>query len=45
MHNQAVQMEVQVKDCDVTCDLLIPSDEDGEGQDLEEVDCIKCNGS
>lgn len=44
MHNQAVQMEVQVKDCDVTCDLLIPSDESGD-EKLEEVACIKCNGS
>lgn len=44
MQNQASQMEVQVKDCDVTCDLLIPSDdEDAEG--LEEIACIKCNGT
>jgi hypothetical protein len=43
MQTQASQMEVQVKDVDVTCDLLIPSDDDE--NDLEEVACIKCNGS
>ena len=43
MQNQASQMDVQVKDMDVTCDLLIPSgDEDDQ---LEEVTCIKCNGT
>ena len=43
MQNQTTQMEIQVKDMDVTCDLLIPSDEDEAG--LEEVTCIKCNGT
>jgi len=43
MQNQASQMEVQVKDMNVTCDLLIPSDDDAEG--IEEVTCIKCNGT
>mmetsp|Transcript_24316 Transcript_24316/g.30156 ORF Transcript_24316/g.30156 Transcript_24316/m.30156 type:complete len:170 (-) Transcript_24316:961-1470(-) len=37
-------MEVQVKDTDVTCDLLIPSD-DEQAEGLEEIACIKCNGS
>jgi len=37
-------MEVQVKDTDVTCDLLIPSDED-DAEGIEEVTCIKCNGT
>lgn len=45
MQNQASQMEVEVKDCDVTCDLLIPSDGEEGQADLEEVSCIKCNGS
>ena len=44
MQNQASQMEVQVKDTDVTCDLLIPSDED-DVEGIEEVTCIKCNGT
>ena len=43
MKTQASQMEVQVKEVDVTCDLLVPSDDDE--NDLEEVACIKCNGS
>ena len=35
-------MDVQVKkDMDVTCDLLIPSDD----EEMEEVTCIKCNGT
>jgi len=33
-----------MKEADVTCDLLIPS-EDEDAADLEEVSCIKCNGS
>lgn len=37
-------MEVQVKEVDVTCDLLIPSD-DEDAVDLEEVSCIKCCGT
>ena len=45
MQNQASQMEVQMKEADVTCDLLIPSDEDEDAVDLEEVPCIKCLGS
>ena len=45
MQNQASQMEVQVKEQDVTCDLLIPSDDDEDAVDLEEVTCIKCNGT
>ena len=44
MQNQASQMEVQMKEVDVTCDLLLPSDEE-EGGEVEEVACIKCNGS
>jgi len=44
MQNQASQMNVEVKDSDVTCDLLLPSDED-ECEGLEEVTCIKCNGT
>lgn len=42
--NEASQMEVQVKDADVTCDLLVPSDED-DAEGLEELACFKCNGS
>ena len=46
MQNQASQMEVvQMKEADVTCDLLIPSEDDEDAVDLEEVPCIKCNGS
>lgn len=44
MQNAASQMEVQVKDMDVTCDLLIPSD-DEDMAGVEEVTCIKCNGT
>ena len=44
MQSQASQMEVQMKEADVTCDLLIPSEEE-DAVDLEEVPCIKCNGS
>lgn len=44
MQSQASQMDIQVtKDVDVTCDLLIPSDDDEAG--LEEVSCFKCNGT
>ena len=38
-------MEVEMKEADVTCDLLIPDDSDGDAADLEEVTCIKCNGT
>lgn len=38
-------MKTEVKDMDVTCDLLIPSDDDGDNVDLEEVACFKCNGT
>jgi DnaJ-class molecular chaperone len=38
MQNQASQMMSEMKDVDITCDLLIPSD-------VEEVTCIKCNGT
>lgn len=34
-----------MKEADVTCDLLIPSSEDEDAVDLEELPCIKCNGS
>lgn len=34
-------MMSEMKDVDVTCDLLIPSDD----EDVAEVACIKCNGS
>lgn len=45
-NNVGSQMEaVEVKEVDVTCDLLIPSDEDEDAASLEEVTCIKCNGS
>lgn len=44
MQNQASQMEVQMKEADVTCDLLMPSDDD-DASNLEEVTCIKCNGT
>lgn len=44
MQNQASQMEVQVKDMNVTCDLLVPSDED-DAEGIEPVSCFKCNGS
>ena len=44
MQNQASQMEVMAKDVDVTCDLLIPSDDD-DAVGLEEVACFKCNGT
>lgn len=37
-------MQTEVKDMDVTCDLLIPSDSD-EDVGLEEVACFKCNGT
>lgn len=43
MQNQASQMEIQVKEQDVTCDLLIADDDDD--ADIEEVTCIKCNGT
>jgi DnaJ-class molecular chaperone len=43
MQNQASQMEVQMKEQDVTCDLLIADDDDD--ADIEEVTCIKCNGT
>lgn len=33
-----------MKEADVTCDLLIPSDDD-DAADVEEVSCIKCNGT
>lgn len=38
-------MDIQIgtKDVDITCDLLIPSDDDD--ADVEEVSCIKCNGT
>ncbi len=32
-----------MKNVDITCDLLIPSDEDD--AEVEEVTCIKCNGT
>lgn len=44
MQTQASQMEVQMKSVDVTCDLLIPSDGE-EDPNVEEVTCIKCNGT
>lgn len=41
MQHQASQMAVQMKEVDVTCDLLIPSDD----EEVAEVACIKCNGT
>ena len=43
MQHQASQMVVQAKDVDITCNLLVPSDDDAEP--IEEMACFKCNGS